>query len=276
MSRLRLHTRTLRLVAQVAGFAACAVAGAQQLPRQAPQQITITGTSRQDVEKSYRKMIHGMGYYKAARATMAPASSLRFKLLPRKPGTHMDGIVLEVIGSTFDHAVPIAADRTFVLEQDERAMAEDAVVTTNRRQLSMTWRTEIRTPGLPPHTRRLGDLRLECEVGLEADLVSNSGPVTRFFDLFRNSKDYCGRKDAMYLFFAERPIFSVTLVAGARREILPIDRLYAMASDDPGLREDLPYCDCEMLVDRTYFLPLGDPSWPDETRVEFEYMDDAP
>ena len=32
--------------------------------------------------------------------------------------------------------------------------------------------------------------------------------------------------------------------------------------------------DCEVLVDRTYFLPLGDRSWPDDTRVEFEYMDD--
>lgn len=80
----------------------------------------------------------------------------------------------------------------------------------------------------------------------------------------------------MYLNFAERPIFSVTLVAGARREVLPIDRLYAMASDDPGLKEDLPYCDCEMLVDRTYFLPLGDHSWPDDTRVELEFMDDRP
>ena len=33
------------------------------------------------------------------------------------------------------------------------------------------------------------------------------------------------------------------------------------------------YCDCEVLVDRTYVLPLGDLSWPDDTRVEFEYMD---
>lgn len=275
MSRLRLHSRALRQVAHIAAFAACAASGAQEQPQQAPQQITITGISRRDVEKSYQKMIRGMDYFKAARATMAPDASMRFKLLQRKPGTHLDGIVLEVIGSTFDYAVPVAADRTFVLAQNDRAMAEDAVVTANRRQLSMTWRTEIRTPGLPSNARRLGDLRLECAVGLEADLVSNSNPIYRFFDLFGNSRDYCDRKDTRYLFFAERPIFSVTLVAGDRREILSIDRLYAMASDDPGLREDLPYCDCEMLVDRTYFLPLGDHSWPDETRVEFEYMDDA-
>jgi hypothetical protein len=262
-------------MACIAAFAACVAVGAQEQPRQAPQQITISGTSRRDVEKSYRKMIHGMDYFKAARVDMAPDALLRFKLLPRKPGTNMDGITLEVIGSTFDYAVPISADRTFVLKQDHRAMAEDAVVVANRRQLSMTWRTDIRTPGLPSHVRRLGDLRLECEVGLEADLVSNGNLITRFVDLFVNSKDYCGRKDSRYLFFAERPIFSVTLVAGARREILSIDRLYAMASDDPGLRDDLPYCDCEMLVDRTYFLPLGDHSWPDETQVEFDYMDDV-
>lgn len=140
----------------------------------------------------------------------------------------------------------------------------------------MTWRTEIRTPGLPPHMRRLGDLRLECEVGLEAGLVSNSSLIGRIYDLFTDSKGYCDRKDAMYLYFAERPIFSVTLVAGARREVLPIDRLYAMASDDPGLKQDLPYCDCEMLVDRAYFLPLGDHGWPDDTLVKFEYMDDRP
>ncbi|MES2960178.1 MAG: hypothetical protein V4792_18470 [Pseudomonadota bacterium] len=217
-----------------------------------------------------------MDYFERARAAIAPDASLRFKLLPRKPGTDMERIVLEVIGSSFDHAVPIAPDHTFVLERDVKAIEEDAVVSPNRRRLSMTWRTEIRTPGWPPHLRRLGDLRLECAVGLEADLVSNSSALGRVLDLFTDAKGYCDRKDARYLYFAERPIFSVTLVAGARREVLSIDRLYAKASDDPNLKNDLPYCDCEMLVDRTYFLPLGDLSWPDDTRVEFEYMDDRP
>jgi hypothetical protein len=30
------------------------------------------------------------------------------------------------------------------------------------------------------------------------------------------------------------------------------------------------------MLDRTYFLPLGDKSWPDDTLVEFEYMEDKP
>lgn len=260
----------------IALVAASTALCAQEKPLYSLPQVTVTGTSSAPVEKSYRKMVHGMEYFEKARAAIAPDASLRFKLLPRKPGTDMDHIVLEVIGTTFDYQVPIAPDHTFVLDRNLKALQENAVVSPNRKRMSMTWRTEIRTPGLPPGSRRLGDLRLECQVGLEAGLVSNRNPIARIADLFTDTKSYCDRKDAKYLYFAERPLFSVTLVAGERQEILPIDQLYAMASDDPGLKYDLPYCDCEMLVDRTYFLPLGDHSWPDDTRVEFEYMDDRP
>ena len=261
---------------QIGLLAASTALCAQDEPRYALEKVSITAKASDPVEKSYRKMVQGMDLFENARPAYAPNASLRFKLLPRKPGTDMDRIVLEVVGSTFAHEVPVAADHTFVLRRDTRALKENAVVSPNRKRLSMTWRTEIRTPGLPPNTRRLGDLRLECLVGLEADLVSNNGPIARIADLFTDNKRYCERPSAKYLFFADRPLFSVTLVNGSRREILPVDELYAMASDDPGLKQDLPYCDCEVLVDRTYFLPLGDRSWPDDTRVEFEYMDDRP
>ena len=139
----------------------------------------------------------------------------------------------------------------------------------------MTWRSDIRSPGLPPNTRRLGDLRLECRVGMDAGLISNSNNIIgRITQAVLDTPAYCDRKAPLYLFFADRPIFSVALVSGNRREVLSIDKLYAAASDDPGLKNDLPYCDCEVLIDRTYVLPLGDLSWPNDTLVEFEYMED--
>ena len=85
---------------------------------------------------------------------------------------------------------------------------------------------------------------------------------------------YCDAKAPEYLFFAERPLFGVTLLAGTRREVLSVDQLYAGASTNPALQDELPRCDCEILVDRTYYLPLGDRSWPDDTLVEFDYMDE--
>lgn len=237
--------------------------------------VTVTASpTRGAVEKSYRKMLDGMDLFERRRG-MAPAASLRFKLLPRQPGTDIDHIVLEILGDTVAIPVRVEADRTFTLARDGKALAENAAVTPNRRKQSMTWRVDIRTPGLPPDTRRLGDLRLECLVGNEAGLISNASPL--FGQLARaltSFVDYCNLDDTEYLFFADRPLFNVVMVNGARRESVPVDRLYAGASADPHLKSDLPYCDCEVLVDRTYFLPLGDTSWPDDTLIEFEYMDD--
>jgi len=238
--------------------------------------VTVTAQATDAVEKSYRRMMRGVDLFERLRPAMAPNAALRFKLLPRRHNTDIDHILLEIVGSSFAYPIDVNPDRTFTLPRDPKAQREDAMVSPNRKKMTMTWRTDIRTPGLPPDTRRLGDLRLECLVGLEAGLVSNSSPLfAGIANLLADPRAYCEKKNTQYLFFADRPLFAVTLVAGARRETLPIDMLYAAASDDPGLKNDLPFCDCEVLVDRTYFLPLGDRSWPDDTRVEFEYMDDA-
>ena len=237
--------------------------------------VTISAKANPDpVEKSYRKMVKGMDLFDKERGLLSPNASLRFKLLPRRLGTDLNRIEMEVIGSTVDFPVPIAPDQTFTLERHQKAYDENAQVSPNRRAQSMTWRTEIKTPSLPPNTRRLGDLRLECRVGMEAGLISNSSNIVgRMVKALLDTPAYCDRQVPLYLFFADRPLFSVALVAGPRREILSIDMLYAAASDDPKLKDELPYCDCEVLVDRTYVLPLGDRSWPDDTLVEFEYME---
>ena len=99
-------------------------------------------------------------------------------------------------------------------------------------------------------------------------------PIAQIANLIVGMIDYCNQEDTQYLFFAEQALFGVTLAAGGRSEALPIDRLYAGASYDTNLQSELPYCDCQALVDRTYFLPLGDRSWPDDTLVKYEYMDE--
>jgi len=110
---------------------------------------------------------------------------------------------------------------------------------------------------------------------MEAGLISNVLPVFGQLATFvQRMLDYCNGSEVRYLFFAEHPLFGVTMVSGRRREILSVDELYAGASRDLPSKADLAHCDCEVLLDRTYFLPLGDRSWPDDTLIEFEYMDD--
>ncbi|GGC89166.1 hypothetical protein GCM10011396_40470 [Undibacterium terreum] len=259
--------------------AACAQALQPLQPQQqadAPSvaAVTVSGT-RNPVDKSYRKMLKGMDLFERLHG-MAPAASLRYKFLPRQPGTDMEGILLNIAGDTASIPVPVAADHTFTLPRNEKAWKEDAAVMPNRKANSMTWRTEIRTPGLPAHTRRLGDLRLECRVGMEAGLVSDDSPfIGKLIKLVVGSDAYCDAPDQQYLFFSDHPLFSVSLRAGERREILSLDQLYAGISRHPMPPSELAYCDCQVLLDRTYFLPLGDKSWPDDTLVELEYMEDG-
>jgi len=230
---------------------------------------------RDPVDKSYRKMVQGMELFDELHA-MAPNASLRYKLLPRKRDTNMDAIALQIVGERFKAPVAVAADHTFTLARLQTALDEDAIVRSERKAQSMTWRAEIRTPGLPLDTRRLGDLRLECHVGIQAGLVSRyPSLIGRFFDLVMDAPDFCNRSYAPYLFFAERPLFAVALRAGARREVLSVGQLYAGMAHGRTPKADLPHCDCEALLDRAYILPLGDKSWPDDTRVEFEYMNAA-
>lgn len=266
-------------VTQTAYICVCALLGTAVYARENSVKllpsVTVTAKANPDpVEKSYRKMVSGMNLFDKLRA-LSPNGELRFKLLPRRRDTDMKSIEIEVLGSNAALPVAIAPDYTFTLPRDKQALDEDAQVTPNRKAQTMTWRTEIRTPGLPPDTRRLGDLRLECQVGMEAGLVSGGRSFFgRLTSAVFESPAYCERNDPRYLFFADRPLFSVALASGPRRMILPVNKLYAGASMDSALKNDLPACDCEVLVDRTYELPLGDRSWPDDTLVEFEYMED--
>lgn len=240
-----------------------------------PEAVVITAI-RDPVNKSYRKIVSGMDLFEKKR-DRAPGAELRFKLLPRKRTTNMKDVDLEIAGKDTFIPVAVAPDGTFTLERNAKALAEDAAVIPNRKRQTMTWRVDIRSPGVPPNARRLGDLRLECEVGIQSGLISNEPPIIgRVADFFAGLGGYCDRVDNRYLFFADRPLFSVALAHGARREVLSIDRLYGGASYNPKLKDDLPYCDCEVLLDRSYTLPLGDRSWPDDTLVLLEYMDDAP
>ncbi|WEF32689.1 hypothetical protein [Pseudoduganella chitinolytica] len=241
-------------------------------PAQEPVPNVVVTATRDPVDKSYRKMVRGMDRFVRQQATLAPGATLRFRLLPRLPGTRMEGIALKVVGDTVTLPVAVAPDNSFTLERDERAWREDASLVANRRTTSMTWRADVRSPGVPDGQRRLGDLRLECLVGMEAGLISNNSHLFAWLsNLLTDPDEVCGNAEGNYLFFTERPVFAVTLRAGERSAQLPPRFLYAGGSQAPN---DLPYCDCQVLLDRSYYAPLWDRGWPDDTLLSFEYMDE--
>ncbi len=259
-------------------YAACGSAFAQKNPGGAKDSdvpVLTISTAKDPVDKSYRRMVLGLELFEKNHY-LAPGAALRFRLLPRRRDIDMSSVGVEIAGDSFAIPVRVAEDNTFAIDRIQKALDEDASVRSNRKSLTMTWRTDIRTPGWPADTRRLGDMRLECAVGMEADLVSNRFTAfQRIADLFGRTRNYCSRAKPRYFFFAQRPVFGVTLVSGERRETMLIDMMYAGSLDRVMTKAELDTCDCEVLVDKAFYLPLGDRTWPDDARVEFEFMDDS-
>ncbi|NGZ82776.1 hypothetical protein [Duganella aceris] len=254
---------------------AAAVGAAAQTPTPPPQPPTRVTVSapRDPVDKSYRKMIAGMDRFERDHA-LAPQATLRFQLLPRLPSTRLDGITLRVVGDTTALPVAVAPDHTFTLPRDALALRQDAALLASSKTATLTWRAQVRSPDVPPGMRRLGDLRLECRVGVEAGLLSNNSRLFAWLgEVLTDPDRVCSAPDGNYLLFAERPLFSVTLRDGARIATLPLAALYAGGTQTPAT---LPFCDCQVLLDRSYYAPLWDRAWSDDTLLSFEDIDAPP
>ena len=267
-------TRRLSGVTLTGALLVCAnLSLAQTAPAPAQMQTVRVPFVRDPVDKSYPKMIKGMERFEREHG-LAPTATLRFRVLPRLPNSKLDGVTLRVLGDNVSVPLQVAPDYSFVLPRNEQALRENAAVIANRRSDSMTWRAWVQTPGLAPGTRRLGDLRLECRVGMDAGLISNSSPMFGWLsNALANTDQVCSNADGNYLFFADRPVFGVTLRHGERTEVLPFKMMYAGGDQT---RDTLPFCDCQVLLDRSYYAPLWDRSWPDDTILEFDYMDGQP
>ena len=238
----------------------------------APVPTVKVDATRDPVDKSYRKMMQGVDRFERDHA-LAPQVSLRFRLLPRQPGVDMQGVKLRIAGDTVSVPLPLSEDNSFAPVRNAQALREDAVLIANRKATTMSWRAQVITPGLPPGTRRLGDLRLECRAGMDSGLISNDPAIISWLSSMLYSTDkVCSEPDGNYLFFTDRPLLGVTLVHGERRLALPFKMLYAGGEQTPA---SLPYCDCQVLLDRTYYAPLWDKNWPDDTLLEFDYMDEV-
>jgi len=220
-------------------------------------------------EKSYRKILEGMDVFEKNHQ-LAPGATLRFKLMPRQAGVDLHGLLIQVRGVHTKIAIALDSDLSFSLPRDTGAAQDDAIVTSNRKSKSLTWRAEIRTPGMPARTRRLGDLLLECKVGMVADLVAYV--PTPINVLITKLPDPCRSLSINMFYFTERPLFSVTLSHGKRRLILPAAQLHG--PDLPMLTE---LQDWYFLRDRAFmmqFKPLYEQGWPDDTLLQFDYMDE--
>ncbi|KQW51274.1 MULTISPECIES: hypothetical protein [unclassified Roseateles] len=199
---------------------------------------------------------------------LAPAAALKFKVYARTQAESAQRLELALVTPAGRQPVPLDDEDRFVIDPAWRVLDERIELRSRLGDGRVTWRPDIRTPGVAEGERRLGDLRLQCRVGFGSGVARGS---SWFGGLLSFSFDDCWDPDWSPSNFADRPVFAVTLVHGERRRVLGARLLHGLR-DDGGPDYDWGYS----LRERMFRLPIGDTSWPDDTRVVFEAMDDPP
>jgi len=167
--------------------------------------------------------------------------------------------------------VPLDAEDNFTIDPAWNRYPDATELKSKLLDGRVTWRADIRTPGLPANERRLGDLRLQCKVGFESGVARGDkvGWVGSLVRAMMSVPDSCDNTFSSGSSFADRAIFAVTLVDGERRLALSNVMLHGL-TEGSGAQYDWGF----LLRERMFRLPMGDKRWSDDTRVVMEFMDD--
>jgi len=153
---------------------------------------------------------------------------------------------------TVEIKVPIDAGFTFVLPRDEAAADDNADLLLNKPKSGYRWQPAIRTPNLAPDMRRLGDLRLECEVLVGVAKEELGFMLKAMINSLLLTTRWCTHeKIRLSTSVSPRKLSKATLLHGEQRIDLKLS--------DKG---------------RAYYPPLADKSYPDDTLIELEFADD--
>ncbi|MBC3812090.1 hypothetical protein [Undibacterium aquatile] len=208
----------------------------------AASSVQISATRDPEL-KSYRQLLKGLNAYESHLAK-APGSVFRFQLIPQKSDVSLHDVGLRIVSDDSSIPIPVANDGGFTLPRDKKAETDNADLLTNQKKGSFRWRPEVRSAGLTANTRRLGDLRLECEIrwAVEYDEL----PFLRR-NMFRAAGGPCHSSMITVIYFSPFKSSTVTLVSGERKMVL------TLLAD--GLR---------------YSPPLHEQSWNDDAVIVFE------
>ena len=202
---------------------------------------------------------------------LAPAAELKFRVYARTQAEQTQRLELGLMAPAGRQPVALDGEDRFVIDPSWRQLPERTELRSRLVDGRVTWRPDIRTPAAPGSSegeRRLGDLRLQCRVGFDSGVARGLKGLAWLLSFAVNE---CEDPEWSPSNFADRPVFAVTLVHGERSLMLSAVLLHGLR-DGGGQDYDWGYS----LRERMFRVPLGDASWPDDTRVVIEAMDDPP
>jgi hypothetical protein len=215
-------------------------------------EVAVTGVKGAEL-KPYRVMSAGLDAFDEYHR-LAPAATLKFRLSkrsdPHEFGGNWDSFSMRLVGNDISIPVPIAADGSFVLPRNQQAYDDEADLILNQKKSLFRFSPEVRTPGVPANARRLGDLRLECQVTLGIGKKELNFAQRMAINTIMLGGNWCGKGLGKFWFS------------------LP-DRALGAAVVNAGTRKTIPTSAYQIVA------PIQDKSLPDDALIEFEFWSAA-
>ena len=213
--------------------------------------VEVQGMKNPDM-RSYRAVVAGLDAFEEHRALAPAAPELRFRLTARGGEDLPQGepLYLRIVGNGDPIPLPVAPDGTFSVPRVQAAIDDEADLVLNRKKGVLQGRPEVRTPGLPANMRRLGDLRLECQVMLAIAKKELGLMLSLFINTVAMTTNWCdmnfSKQKVKFSFASLQALEGAELVEGDRRAALTVN-------------------------DFSFQVPLGDSAWSNDARIELRY-----
>lgn len=185
-------------------------------------EVAVSGIRNPEL-KPYRVMWAGLDAFDEQRK-LAPNATLKFRLSKRSEGSraasNWSGVTLRLAGNDTSTALPIDADGSFVLPRSKEAYDDEAELILNQKKASARFSVDVRTPGLPANVRRLGDLRLECQVLIAIGKKELNFATRAAFTTAFGTANWCSAPRAKVATTLPDWSMHTTIVDGATRRVL--------------------------------------------------------
>jgi len=234
----------------------------------APVEVQGESTASRE-QQTVADLLRVLDVFEREKASYAPRAELRVRVLARRDLA--DQPALELRHGAVREPLALDALGRFAIPAGWRELPPDALVRSRLPAGRLAWAVDVRTPDLPEHTRRLGDLRLECRADLYGGALARGIKPPAFYAL-RAATDVCMSSQVTVGFFADQAVFAAQVSEGGRHAELPYRWMHGSQMGQSSLMFgllDWPFA----LRDRFVVLPPDKwKAWSHDALVELEPM----
>ncbi|TXI89764.1 MAG: hypothetical protein E6Q34_10050 [Burkholderiaceae bacterium] len=159
--------------------------------------------------RSYAQLQKGLKVYQE-KLQLAPNSQLYFILIPKKQETKLDGLTMRLASDEVSTPVKVDEFGRFQLPMLELKSEDEYDLILNRQKGQFFIRPYVKTQGLADDDKRMGDLRLECQVRWAIERQDVSFVFKSYVSMFASGNP-CESRTVEVQFYAPPQIRTLSL-----------------------------------------------------------------